>query len=106
MAPSNYLRRHECQYLEQLIITSYDEDHASDLANLARTVSIGALFRNPFNPRAATRSTQRHRELGGGIQTLIGMTTDYVQPIVAHLTLAHLRSSIFGTHPQFVMKIT
>ncbi len=33
--------------LDRLYITNYDEDHVSGYSNLANSVSIGALFRNP-----------------------------------------------------------
>ncbi len=44
--PSSYLRARGCTGVEHLVISHYDEDHLSDLANLRRVLPIQVLHRN------------------------------------------------------------
>ena len=45
--PSDMLARRGMHWLDELVITNCDEDHASDLPNVLATVDIGCLTRNP-----------------------------------------------------------
>ena len=45
--PSSYLKNMGVNQLQKLAITNYDEDHASDLANLLKVVSVDSLVSNP-----------------------------------------------------------
>jgi beta-lactamase superfamily II metal-dependent hydrolase len=71
--PSTYFRSFGVSYLEQLIITNYDEDHASDLANLARVVSIGFLMTNPSVSGHDLKKLKNIGGIGPGIETLANM---------------------------------
>lgn len=77
--PSAYLRTLGVTHLEQLIVTNYDEDHVSDLENLAQTVSIGFLLSNPSVSGSDLRKLKRRNGIGRGIDTL-----------------AHMKSNVFG----------
>jgi beta-lactamase superfamily II metal-dependent hydrolase len=75
--PSTYLPRLGVTHLEQLIITNYDEDHASDLANLAQAVSIGFLM---TNPSVSGHDLKRLKNIGGigpGIETLANLKNQF-----------------------------
>jgi beta-lactamase superfamily II metal-dependent hydrolase len=69
--PGNALRRHNITYLDGLCVTNYDEDHVSGYPNLAESVFIGTLFRNPSVPPSAIRQLKSENGMGVGIERLI-----------------------------------
>jgi beta-lactamase superfamily II metal-dependent hydrolase len=78
--PSNYLYSLGITYLAKLIITNYDEDHASDLHNLARLVRIGNLM---TNPSVSAHDLKRLKNIGGigpGIETLANLKNGFGPP--------------------------
>ena len=80
--PSKYLCQLGVRHLEKLIITNYDEDHASDLANLVEAVSIGVLVSNPSVNAAQLRQLKRHGGIGSGIDALADMKSRYTASII------------------------
>lgn len=79
--PSIHLRRLGIKHLERLIITNYDEDHASDLPNLQMAVSIGILTSNPTVAGSDLRKLKRHSGIGRGIEALAEMKDAYTVDI-------------------------
>src|SRR4051794_27331829 len=71
--PSTYFRSYGVGHLEQLIITNYDEDHASDLANLVRVVSIDFLMTNPSVSGYDLKKLKNIGGIGPGIEYLANM---------------------------------
>jgi beta-lactamase superfamily II metal-dependent hydrolase len=69
------------RHLQTLIITNYDEDHASDLANLVQCVSIGVLFSNPSVTAAQLRQLKRSGGIGSGINALADMKSRYTASV-------------------------
>jgi hypothetical protein len=65
------------RHLEKLIITNYDEDHASDLAKLVKAVSIGVLVSNPPVTAAQLRHFKKIGGIGSGIDALADMKSLY-----------------------------
>jgi beta-lactamase superfamily II metal-dependent hydrolase len=80
--PSTYLRQLSVGHLEKLIITNYDEDHASDLANLVKTVSIGVLVSNPSVTAAQLRQLKKIGGVGSGIDALADMKSRYTGSVI------------------------
>jgi beta-lactamase superfamily II metal-dependent hydrolase len=58
-------------WLDRLYITNYDEDHVSGYPNLANSLSIGALFRNPSVHPTTIRRLKSEDRMGVGIDRLI-----------------------------------
>ncbi len=75
--PSTLLRQLNVGWLEQLTITNYDEDHASDLPGLRAAVGIGILARNPSVSGPQIRQLKAHGGIGNGIAALADMTAGY-----------------------------
>jgi beta-lactamase superfamily II metal-dependent hydrolase len=69
--PGNALRRHNITYLDGLCVTNYDEDHVSGYPNLAESVFIGTLFRNPSVQPSTIRQLKSEDGMGVGIERLI-----------------------------------
>lgn len=78
--PSNYLAQQGVGHLEKLIITNYDEDHASDLPNLVRTVGIGTLVCNPTVSSADLVHLKDIGGIGNGIRALADLKASYTAP--------------------------
>lgn len=74
--PSTYLPSIGVHYLEKLIITNYDEEHATDLHNLVKKGGIGILTRNRgVTPDQLTKL--KGLEVGPGIEALIELMNEY-----------------------------
>ena len=71
--PSGYFRKHGIRHLQKLIITNYDEDHASDLEDVLDTVSIDTLTTNPSVTGDDLRKLKRRNGIGNGIAALARM---------------------------------
>ncbi len=78
---SNYLNNIGISHLEKLIITNYDEDHASDLENILNVVSVGTLTTNPSVTGNNLKHLKGIREIRGGINTLADMKNRYTAPV-------------------------
>jgi beta-lactamase superfamily II metal-dependent hydrolase len=78
--PSTYLSNLGIRHLEQLIITNYDEDHASDLANVARMASVGFLMTNPSVSGYDLKNLKHIGGIGPGIEALANMKNQFGAP--------------------------
>jgi beta-lactamase superfamily II metal-dependent hydrolase len=79
--PSTHLRNLGVSHLEQLVITNYDEDHASDLANVLDVVSVGVLTSNPSVSGSDLRNLKRNGGIGNGIAALAGLKGYYTASV-------------------------
>jgi beta-lactamase superfamily II metal-dependent hydrolase len=79
--PSAHLRSVGVTHLDQLIVTNYDEDHASDLANVLRVVSVGTLSSNPTVSAANLRQLKRKGGIGNGIAALADLKGRYTASV-------------------------
>ena len=79
--PSTYLHQLGVRHLEKLMITNYDEDHASDLVNLVKTVSIGVLASNPSVSAADIRKLKKVGGIGQGIDALADLKNRYTASV-------------------------
>jgi beta-lactamase superfamily II metal-dependent hydrolase len=93
--PSSYLRQQGVRHLEKLIITNYDEDHASDLANLVNTVSIGVLVTNLSVTAPQLRLLKRHGGMGSGIDALADMKRRYTAAVTNEPDFGDLTTTRF-----------
>lgn len=93
--PSIYLSSLGIRSLERLIITNMDEDHASDLQNLRRTVEIGKLYRNPTVGANEIRHLKGQDGIGYGIESLAQMMTSYTAAVSAFPDLGGLTIEMF-----------
>jgi beta-lactamase superfamily II metal-dependent hydrolase len=75
--PSKYLTDLGVGHLEQLVITNYDEDHASDLANLLGVVSVRVLTTNPSVTSSDLKKLKNIGGIGQGIEALVGLKAQY-----------------------------
>lgn len=80
--PSGHLHSLGVTHLEQLVITNYDEDHASDLANVLRVVSVGTLFSNPTVSATDLRQLKRNGGIGNGIAALADLKGRYTASVI------------------------
>lgn len=79
--PSTYLASYGIDYLDKLIITNADEDHASDLHNLVQTARIDSLVRNP-TLKGADVMYLKGQKPGLGISEFAKMTDRYVGAVL------------------------
>lgn len=75
--PSAMLNWRGIEYLDELMITNYDEDHACDLVNVRRTVPIGILTRNPTVCGSDLYQLKASGGMGAGIEALAAMTSEF-----------------------------
>lgn len=78
--PSAHLPRNGVRQVDKLIISNFDEDHASDLHNLVRAVDIRTLTKNPS---VSAYNLRRLKDIGGigpGIEALADMMATYTGP--------------------------
>ena len=71
--PSLMLERRGIRHLDGLIITNEDEDHASDLDNVLRVVSVGTLYANPTISGDDIVNLKGQDRCGPGILALAGL---------------------------------
>jgi beta-lactamase superfamily II metal-dependent hydrolase len=76
--PSTHLPAAGITAVEQLVISHYDQDHVSDLANLRRTTPIKALRTNrSLDPRVIRGIKQAGGPIEPGVSAAIDMATSY-----------------------------
>lgn len=80
--PSSHLRDLGVGWLEQLVITNCDEDHASDLVAVREQTGIAVLARNPTVRGADLYQLKAHGGMGRGIAALADMADGYDAPII------------------------
>ncbi len=82
--PGDHLAKLGATFLDQLVITNYDEDHASGYPNLlSRGISIDWILRNPSVSPQTIRSLKSEDGMGPGIDALIQHLTSSFGPPVA-----------------------
>lgn len=69
--PGTHLRSQGITQLERLIVTNYDEDHVSGIANLLDNVNVQWLTRNPSVSAGAIRYLKSEDGMGAGIERLV-----------------------------------
>src|SRR5579871_5585482 len=75
--PGDYLLSQQITSLDMLVITNYDEDHASGLPNLLEKVEVKRLLRNKsVSPQTLTQLKSQDG-MGAGISRLIKMAEQY-----------------------------
>lgn len=79
--PSTHLYNLGVSHLECLIVTNYDEDHASDLSNVLTTVSVGVLSSNPSVSGGDLRKLKHNGGLGLGIAALADLKSRYTASV-------------------------
>jgi beta-lactamase superfamily II metal-dependent hydrolase len=79
--PSTHLYNLGVSHLERLIVTNYDEDHASDLSNLLTTVSVAVLTSNPSVSGGDLRKLKRNGGIGSGISALADLKSRYTASV-------------------------
>lgn len=76
--PGDHLRRLNVGYLDQLVITNYDEDHVSGFPNLQqRGIDIGWILRNPTVSPHTIQKLKTEDGMGNGIAALVGALSGY-----------------------------
>ncbi|MDX8540783.1 hypothetical protein RFM23_24515 [Mesorhizobium abyssinicae] len=93
--PSTYLPRLGTTHLDQLIISNFDEDHASDLHNLVRSVSIGTLTKNPSVSAGDLRNLKELGGIGNGISALADMMARYTTSVRGTIDYGDFKASYF-----------
>ncbi len=101
--PSQYLPARGCTGIERLIISHYDEDHLSDLANLRRVLPIQVLLRNPTIPTEYIRQLkQRSGVLAPPIQALLTMLGGYTATVTTPPTFTNVELvTFYNRYPTF-----
>lgn len=98
--PSQHLAALGVGWIEELMITNYDEDHASDLVALRNAVGIGILSRNPTVSGADIVQLKSHGGIGAGIAALAQMTEGYGSAVAQQPFFDGLRTNHFwNTYP-------
>jgi len=76
--PSKRLPALDCNGIETLVVTNYDEDHVSDLANLRQALSIQVLRRNrSITLEQLEKLKLEGGPLGPGMKALLAMMERY-----------------------------
>ncbi|MFH1688148.1 MAG: MBL fold metallo-hydrolase [bacterium] len=82
--PSRYLPSIGVTRLQKLVISNYDEDHMSDLAELRRSVHIEILAKNcSINPDQLEKLKAESGPIGSGMSSLLDMLHMYTSPVLA-----------------------
>jgi beta-lactamase superfamily II metal-dependent hydrolase len=82
--PGEYLRGLGVSYLDQLVVTNYDEDHVSGYPNLLQQgISPAWIFRNPSVTPQDIRHLKSEDGMGWGIDKLVG-SLENLQPSSAN----------------------
>ncbi|HEX6784254.1 MAG TPA: MBL fold metallo-hydrolase [Sphingomicrobium sp.] len=99
--PSVYLPRIGVRSVDRLFITNADEDHASDLHNLVRTVNISSLVRNPTVTAGNIRQL-KNQDVGLGITALCGMIEEYIHPLLPNAGIDNITyTRYWNKYPEF-----
>ena len=100
--PSTYLKRMGVSHIEKLIITNFDEDHASDLHNVLEQVSVGVYQRNPSVGADGIKKLKRQSGMGPGIEAVVGMEKRYTSPVTVEPDFGALTiQSFYNRYPEF-----
>lgn len=76
--PGEHLRALGVTFLDQLVVTNYDEDHVSGYPNLLQKgVNVASILRNPSVTPATLRQLKSDDGMGAGIDALAGSLAIY-----------------------------
>lgn len=92
--PGDYLRSIGVGHLDMLVITNYDEDHASGLPNLLKRVTVTQLVRNQSVTPDTLQTLKSEDGMGAGIERLAQMMRDYAE-LGPLLTFAGVETELF-----------
>lgn len=93
--PSNHLKTLGIGTVDRLVITNCDEDHASDLATLRKSVEIKSLRRNATINKTNLLEQKSLGGIGKGISALSEMLESYVHPVQANPKIDNVPISSF-----------
>ncbi|MGX5851037.1 ComEC/Rec2 family competence protein [Mesorhizobium sp. PL10] len=93
--PSAFLPRQGITRIDKLIISNFDEDHASDLHNLVNAVGIGTLVKNPSVSAEQLRYVKDIGGIGRGIDALAKMMTRYTAPAASNIDYGDVKVQHF-----------
>jgi beta-lactamase superfamily II metal-dependent hydrolase len=80
--PGEHLRGFGVTYLEQLVVTNYDEDHVSGYRNLLQQgVIVGSILCNPSVAPDTIRRLKSEDGMGAGIDALVASLDGYGPPV-------------------------
>ena len=80
--PGEHLRNLGVRYLEQLVITNYDEDHVSGYPNLLQqNIGVDWILRNPTVSPQTIRHLKTENGMGPGIDCLVKSLATYGPPV-------------------------
>ena len=79
--PSRHLYDLGVGHVDTLIISNFDEDHASDLPNLRLTQTVGILYKNPTVNQTNIVQIKNGSSPGSGISELCKMIESYYRPV-------------------------
>jgi len=101
--PSRHLTGIGCASLEGLIISNFDEDHISDLTNVALSKGISVLYRNDSISAAQLESIKRQTgPISGPMRTMLSMLGSHNQPLIIPPNYAGVELSFFrNAYPSF-----
>lgn len=99
--PSAMMAGRGIGFLDELVITNCDEDHASDLPNVLETVNIGCLTRNPTVAGDELYQLKAQGGMGAGIAALADMTRRFNQPPGRFADFDGMTSTLFfNSYPE------
>lgn len=79
--PSSHLNGLGIGWIDELIISNFDEDHASDLPNIRHSQGVGILHRNPTIDQSNIYQVKSQSSLGNGISQLCDMMQGFTDPV-------------------------
>ena len=98
--PSSYLANMGVKEIEKLVITNYDEDHASDLPNLLNTVYVRQLHSNPSVSGSDLKKLKHSGGIGKGIEALADMKGRYTSGISTEIDFGETSmQSFWNSYP-------
>lgn len=98
--PSSMLRNRGISTVDKLVVTNYDEDHVSDLANVLQVADIRILTRNRTVSGSALLELKELGGVGNGIRALSGMLDRYVYPVSDKPNFGSLKEfTSYNTYP-------
>lgn len=101
--PSGYLPASGCQAVEILVITNYDHDHVSDLANLRKKLPIKRLLRNKSLTAAKLQEIKEEEgSLTSGLEAMVDMAATYVPTSDPPIEFQNIEYDVFyNDYPAF-----
>lgn len=103
--PGEHLRALGVTFLEQLVVTNYDEDHVSGFPNLLQQgIYVDWIIRNPTVAPQTIRHLKTEGGIGNGIEALVNSLGNFGPPAVGKTPPMYLGVSLewfFNPYPVF-----